>query len=488
MSYTTHNSVIPRFYHLIKTHKESISVKIRPIVANCQGPTTKLAWLLQRILCPLIDTISTHLRSSAQLMEDISKLDRQQRTDHSYPFSLDVNALYTSIPANDAIEAVCNHINEHKDVSIPLRTDFIKDLLEVVLKNTYFTFEDHIYQQIHGLPMGSSVSGTLATIFMYRLELIAIRTMPMALYRRYADDICILTTNREEAVRIMEFMEQQHPDIHFDIEHPTNDRTLCLLDFEFTITSDGGVRFNFYKKAAKKPLFMHHKSALPDLMKRNVIKNESVRIQSRCTERADASSNLHAFRDILRENGYPDKSIRILTNDGNRRGRRRPRKQLTEPVFLELPFVSDGVDGKIRRIIQKYNLPVRIYHRSRTLRQMLRPKQSEPNCHLKNCPLQETDKCNIRKCVYEVTCNGCRASYIGSTIRPLHLRVREHLQCSNSSVFKHKVTCGATFTTSVLGRERDLTSLRIREAIEIRNRQPSVNSRQESEELSDLMF
>jgi hypothetical protein len=45
-SYITNNSNLPRFYHLIKTHKSLTDLKIRPIVSSCAGPTEKICWLL----------------------------------------------------------------------------------------------------------------------------------------------------------------------------------------------------------------------------------------------------------------------------------------------------------------------------------------------------------------------------------------------------------------------------------------------------------
>ena len=486
--YITHHSKIPRFYHLIKTHKENPSVKIRPIVANCQGPTRKLSWLLQKLLCPLMDTVSTHLRNSAQLMEEISNIDRGLLVEHSYPFSLDVNNLYTSIPVPDAVEAICEYIEEHKEVHIPLRTDYLKDLLRAVLMNTYFTFNNAIYQQVHGLPMGSSVSGTLAIIFLFRLEIRTIRTMPIVLYRRYIDDVCLITTNREEAIRIRDLMNQQHPSIRFDIEHPVDGRTLQLLDFEFTITSEGTTKYNFYKKKVKKPIFVHQQSALPSRMKIQVIKNEIRRIHTRCTDPIDALSNLNAFSEVLTSNGYSANSVLAYERNGGRRRTRKPQANVVEPVYLRLPFVSDGMDGKIRRIIRKYDLPIRIYHKPKTLRRMLQLKCEKSVCNLKSCPLNDSSKCDVRNCVYELKCHQCSGSYIGSTIRPLHLRIREHLQSSNSSVFKHKTICGSVFTTKILGRCADLTSLRILEALKIKENQPIINSRQEREELGDLVF
>lgn len=45
--------------------------------------------------------------------------------------------------------------------------------------------------------------------------------------------------------------------------------------------------------------------------------------------------------------------------------------------------------------------------------------------------------CFLRKCVYRLTCRGSKASYIGSTIRELHTRVREHLSRDKSLVYQH---------------------------------------------------
>jgi hypothetical protein len=102
-SFITTNSAIPRFYHLIKTHKVSPSLKIRPIVSNVNGPTHKISWLLSRILKPLLNTVPAHLESSEELINQLKILEPEFVKQHPYPFSLDVVALYTSIPIQDAI-------------------------------------------------------------------------------------------------------------------------------------------------------------------------------------------------------------------------------------------------------------------------------------------------------------------------------------------------------------------------------------------------
>jgi hypothetical protein len=97
-SFLVNNSSIPHFYHLIKTHKSIETLKIRPIISNINGPTHKISWLLSFILRPLLNTVSAHLESSDILIQKIRDLDVSTRQEFSYPFSLDVVSLYTSIP------------------------------------------------------------------------------------------------------------------------------------------------------------------------------------------------------------------------------------------------------------------------------------------------------------------------------------------------------------------------------------------------------
>ena len=92
LSYITTNSTILNFYHLIETHKNSPVTKIKRV----NRPTKKVAGLLSRILTRLLPTVSSHLESNAQLMNDINHITRH--SNHPYPCSLDICSIYTSSP------------------------------------------------------------------------------------------------------------------------------------------------------------------------------------------------------------------------------------------------------------------------------------------------------------------------------------------------------------------------------------------------------
>jgi hypothetical protein len=70
--------------------------------------------------------------------------------------------------------------------------DQIIILLETILGQNYFTFQNQIYQPDKGVAMGSSISGTVAQIFLQQLEKTHIKHLidskHLIFYARYVDD------------------------------------------------------------------------------------------------------------------------------------------------------------------------------------------------------------------------------------------------------------------------------------------------------------
>ena len=182
-SFVASNTDLPKFYHLIKTHKTGPNIKIRPIVSNINGPTQRISWLLSKALKPLLTSVPAHLENSYELIERIQDGDSNNNKTLPYPCSLDVVSLYTSIPTQEAIDNTVSRI-EHSTFHLS-RLD-VAELLNVTLNNMYFIFEDRIFRQTEGLPMGSSISGILAILFMDKLEQIALSSHRfISPYKRY---------------------------------------------------------------------------------------------------------------------------------------------------------------------------------------------------------------------------------------------------------------------------------------------------------------
>ena len=86
--------------------------------------------------------------------------------------TMDVVALYPSIPIDDPISAVIEKLQEQEgDVdTVGVSIQDIRSLLYLVLRNNYFRFGEKIYRQKKGFAMGNHLAPPLAIIFMDRLE------------------------------------------------------------------------------------------------------------------------------------------------------------------------------------------------------------------------------------------------------------------------------------------------------------------------------
>ena len=87
---------------------------------------------------------------------------------------------------------------------------------------------------------------------------------------------------------------------------------------------------------------------------------------------------------------------------------------------------------------------------------------------------------NLKKCgtVYHIHCEQCDKDYVGETARLLETRIKEHLSRNSSAVNEHCKLTGHSVDSSkikVLATEINTFKRRIREAIEIKLRKPSLN-------------
>ena len=247
---------------------------------------------------------------------------------------------------------------------------------------------------------------------------------------------------------------------------------------------------NFTKKQQKIPIFVHHQSAIPKKSKINFIRNERKRIEDKCTTKTTTRKHQNSFDDVLRLNGYPENIIDQTKHSQNHL--KDPRPLNTEWSYLKIPYISERLNYRITSIFRKEGIPVRVAHKSYTLRRALSHNNKERTCTRANCPISDTRLCLLRNAVYQITCKNCNQHYIGSTTRFIHDRVREHLNNDNSSVKKHLSKCqnkvhkGIEIKSIVL--ENDPANLRLFEAFYIRNHKPTINSREECSEFADLLF
>jgi hypothetical protein len=117
-------------------------------------------------------------------------------------------------------------------------TNQIITLLETILGQNYFTFQNQIYQTDKGIAMGSPISGTVTKIFLQHLEKTHIKHLidskHLIFYARYVDDILIIYDSTLTSPINIHYMDTIHGNIKHDPTHETNDVNVNFLDLSIT--------------------------------------------------------------------------------------------------------------------------------------------------------------------------------------------------------------------------------------------------------------
>jgi len=79
----------------------------------------------------------------------------------------DIKDLYVNIPIKETLMITKSVLLKHNDTQV---TKQIITLLETILQQNYFSFENNLYQAEKGISIGSPISNTIAEIFLQQIE------------------------------------------------------------------------------------------------------------------------------------------------------------------------------------------------------------------------------------------------------------------------------------------------------------------------------
>ena len=140
----------------------------------------------------LIDLNSnTFIKNSVDL---VSKLEDSHIPQNSTLTSFDITNMYTNIPISETIDIIKENLTKTNTSTEQINE--IIEVLKVITKQNYFTFENKFWSQEDGLPMGSPISSLLAEIYLQHYETQLIfktqHAKNIQYWYRYVDDILLL--------------------------------------------------------------------------------------------------------------------------------------------------------------------------------------------------------------------------------------------------------------------------------------------------------
>lgn len=432
-----------QFTTLIKDHKKKTETgyPLRPLASTINTPTDKLDWLVSKILNQCLQFIPSYLKNTDELIEKLNNMNKKLLTSDHIFISLDVVNLYPSIPINEGIASVMNFAESiwTKIDSFGFSLTELSRCLSFLAYNSEIIFDDKVYLQTKGCPMGSHFSPPFAIIFMHVIEQKALEILHHSLhfdpilYVRFIDDILIgpVIRNNDFCNMILETFNSINKHIKFTVEIPGVDEPISFLDLSiFTCNND--IKYSWYRKACHSGILLRADSNLPYHTKTNYIYNTFRTIEKRCSTQELQIEKKKEFEDLLIKNGYKEEHVsKFKTIPKKFNSTKKQHFNIKNKVPLFLNFISDQANYKIRNAIHKYDLDINLISKpAPQLSTLLKTKTNNQNQNHENCEicplLNKKFKCYMRYIIYKMICKICKKFYIGQTNRPFMYRYKEH--------------------------------------------------------------
>jgi hypothetical protein len=292
------------FYGIPKLHKPTPPLKVRPIISTKYTPTEATSQYLHSLLQPILKLLPTVAQSTTDILKDIITMNPLKP--NAVIVCLDVKNMYPSIPIPFGLHAVRTILTEHCNI-LPtgITINFVIDLLEWVLKNNYFTFNNDIYLQIQGTAMGTNIAPVYAQIVMAYLEREPLQNNNHLYYKRFMDDIISIFHNEKDATKFIKDYNNVCPHIQLDPDSTTVKHDYgIILDLQLHVRPCGKIETSIYQKPLNSYLYIPFTSDHPHSQLRNWIREEIRRYRLYCTSNYDFFSIIMRFRQRLIDRGY----------------------------------------------------------------------------------------------------------------------------------------------------------------------------------------
>jgi len=402
-------------------------------------------------------------------------------------------SLFTNVPLDLALNGIKNRWNHIERFTKIPKDEFIS-IIEFVLSSTFFMFNDVIYKQTYGTPMGSPLSPIIADLVMQDLEVHILNSLNYSLpiYYRYVDDI-LLAAQENDIQHIFNKFNNYHDRLKFTIEYEVNH---CLSFLDLLIkTEKKRIVIDWFHKDTFSGRYLSFFSNHPMCHKTGII-NILVDRAVSLSHPMFYEKNLKLVINLLLNNGYP---LKLIFDIINRRLKNifvnKPQKSSmslsdrnindtdTKKNFFITPYIKP-ISNKISSLFHKSDITVG-YRCLNKLSAFIKVQKD----HI------QTSACN--NVVYKFQCNDCDASYVGQTKRQLHTRLKEHINNAKSDPSKqsvvsaHTINLGHTFDwkkVRILDTEPFYYKRIISEMLHIKEQTNGINCNNDTELLDGSYF
>jgi hypothetical protein len=221
---------------------------LRPVINSIQAPSYKLAKYLNKKLQGKRNLPNNYNTRNSK--EVALELLNTQIKDYHRNVSLDIKDLYVNIPIEDILQITKSWLKKQKhNNKIIEQTIRIR---EIILKQNYFQYDNRFYQPKKGIAMGSSISSTIAVIYLQHLEdryvKHTIENREIIYYKRYVDDLLVIFDQTKTSVEaIQKTANNLDHNLQFKIATEENNM-LSYLDLDIH-RKNSKIEINIHRKS-----------------------------------------------------------------------------------------------------------------------------------------------------------------------------------------------------------------------------------------------
>ena len=236
----------------------------RVYISGIGTPTEGIAGLVEAELQEGVEGQASYIQDTADFlrrMEGVKEVGNDE-----FMFTMDIVALYPSVPRAKTREAMRENLDKRKTKKIP--TEDLIELGEMVLRSNEFTFEGVRYRQKEGTAIGSKMGKNYACTYMGKWEEEVQERAERELGKkpkmwfRFVDDIWgIWKGSKEEFEKFIGICNGHEEKIK--VTYDICEREAMFLDVKVSKTEGGKIKTELYVKPTDRTRYLHKDSDHP---------------------------------------------------------------------------------------------------------------------------------------------------------------------------------------------------------------------------------
>ena len=340
-----------------KKTKENGRHPSRVYISGIGTPTEGIAGLVEKELQEGVESQASYIQDTADFLRRLEGVEKLQGDE--FMFTMDVVALYPSVPREKTREAMRENLDKRKLKKIP--TEELLELGDMVLRSNEFTFEGERYLQKEGTAIGSKMGKNYACAFMGAWETEVQEKAEKELgkkprmWLRFVDDIWGIWKGTEEELRRFVDLANGHEE-RIKVTYEVCKEAAVFLDVKVSKRQDGTLKTELYIKPTDRTRYLHQGSDHPRHTKEGIAKGQFRRLRRICSEDEDYWKYGKMVEKKLVSRGYGSNQVRQQMKEAHKMERQEALERVKKRDDRKINFVitHSGYLPNVNNILKRH--------------------------------------------------------------------------------------------------------------------------------------